>query len=76
MTRRGWVVAFLALTGTALGAELVAALDSSSATVPWTELIVTYVPWEVTAAVLGALIGWLPAHLGWRYWRRRRDRPE
>jgi len=34
---------------------------------------VSYVPWEVAAAAVGALLLWLPLHWGVRYWRRHRD---
>jgi hypothetical protein len=74
MTRKRWIVGFLAATGLALGAELWASWDDSAATVPWTELIVQYVPGEVTAAVIGALMAWVPLHFGLRYWRRRKQR--
>ena len=69
--RKVWIIGFLALTAFALGAELWASFDSDPETDPWTDLIVRYIPWEVTAVLLGALILWLPLHLGWRYWRRR-----
>jgi hypothetical protein len=75
LTRRGrWVAGFLGVTGVALVLELVASFDSSPDTVPWTDLIVRHVPHEVTAAVLGALICWLPVHFALRYWRKRRGR--
>jgi hypothetical protein len=70
--RRTWIAAFLATTAAALVAECWAAWDSSPDTTPWTDLIVTYVPGEVTLAVLGALIAWLPAHFYIRYRRRAR----
>lgn len=74
MTRARWIAAFLALTGTALGMECWASWDADPDTVPWTELIVTHVPSEVTAAAIGALVVWLPAHFWVRYRRRaRRD---
>lgn len=77
MIKGGWrSVAFLGVTAVALGWELVASFDGSSDTVPWTDLIVTYVPVEVTYALLGALAVWLPIHFGIRYWRRSdRNRP-
>lgn len=74
MSRRGWWVAgFLAATGLAVGMELWAAVDGDPDTVTWTELVVSYVPWEVAAAAVGALLLWLPLHWGVRYWRRHRD---
>lgn len=73
MSRRSWWIAgFLAATAGVLGAELTASFDSSPATVPWTELIVTYIPPEITTAAIGALVMWLPLHFGMRYWRKRR----
>jgi hypothetical protein len=70
--RAAWISAFLGVTGVALVAELWASWDSSPDTTPWTDLIVQYVPAEVTALVLGALAAWLPVHFGLRYWRRRK----
>jgi hypothetical protein len=67
-----WRTGFLTLTALVIGLELRAATDGSPATDPWTDLVVRHVPWEVTAAVIGALALWLPAHFGIRYWRRHR----
>lgn len=71
MTRTQWRLMFGGVTAVAVLAELVASFDGNPRTEPWTEWIVTYVPWEVTAAAVGALTLWLPVHFGWRYWRRR-----
>jgi hypothetical protein len=71
--RGGWIAGFLTVTGIALGAECWASWDSSPDTVPWTELIVTYVPGEVTLAVVGALIAWVPVHFFVRYRRKGRE---
>lgn len=73
MRRWVWVAGFLTATAAALVAECWASWDSDPDTVPWTELIVTYIPGEVTLAVLGALVVWLPAHFLVRYRRRRRS---
>jgi hypothetical protein len=63
MTRRGWwIVSFLTVTAAAVGGELYAAFDSSSNTTPWTELIVRYVPWPITALAIAVLVIWLPLH--------------
>lgn len=70
MTRRFWIPAFLAVTAIAIGLELVAALDSSTATVPWTYLVRDYVPWPVTAAAITVLVVWLPVHFYQAYRRR------
>lgn len=73
--RNGWWTAvFLGVTGVALSMELVASFDGDDATQPWTGLIVRYVPGEVTAALVGALVVWLPVHFGLRYWRKYRGR--
>ena len=67
-----WRTGFLGLTALVIGMEVLAARDSSADTEPWTTLVVRHVPWEVTAAVIGALALWAPAHFGVRYWRRHR----
>lgn len=74
MSRRAWIITFLGVTAVALGAELWASFDSSAHTTPWTDLIVQYVPGEVTAAVIGALMVWVPVHFAIRYARQRRTR--
>lgn len=74
--RNGWRTGFLAVTALALVAELVASFDSSANTDPWTDLIVAYVPMEVTLAAIGALGLWLPAHFLIRYRRKAKARRE
>jgi hypothetical protein len=74
MRRRYWLVAFLGITAVAIGMELWASFDGDPSTDPWTDLIVRYIPWEITAVLVGALMLWLPLHFGWRYWRRRERR--
>lgn len=71
MSRKAWwSLVFLGLTGLVIGKELWAAVDGDPDTRTWTEHIVTYVPWEVAAALLGALLLWAPLHFGVRYWRK------
>lgn len=73
MSRRGrWIAGFLAGTALLLGAECWASWDGSPDTVPWTDLIVQYVPGEVTLAAIAALVVWLPVHFFVRYRRKRR----
>lgn len=68
--RNRWRVAFLGVTALAIVLELVASFDGNPNTDPWTDLIVAYVPGEVTAVVLGGLCLWLLVHFGLRYWRK------
>lgn len=72
MSRNLWRVGFLVLTAVVIAAELWASFDGDPNTDPWTDLITRYIPWEITAALLGALFLWLPLHLAIRYWRRSR----
>lgn len=73
MTRRAaWITGFLAVTALAVGGELWAAFDASDNTVPWTDLLVRYVPWPVTAMATAILVAWLPAHFA-LYYRRGRQ---
>lgn len=75
MIKGGWrSVGFLAATAVVVTWECVASWDDDSRTLPWTDLIVTYIPGEVAAVLLGALIAWLPVHFGLRYYRKSRDR--
>lgn len=73
--RNLWRAGFLGVTLLAVALELWASFDGNPSTDPWTDLITAYIPWEITAAAVGALALWLPAHFGVRYWRRRKDRP-
>jgi hypothetical protein len=61
---------FLTLTAAPIAMELLAALDSSPDTVPWTQLISTWVPWPVALGAYVALAVWLPVHF-WVHYRRR-----
>lgn len=78
MTRKKkiWVGAFLGVTAAALGAELYASFDGSGNTTPWTDLIVTYIPEEITIAAIGALMIWLPYHFVVRYRRKGKEEKE
>jgi len=73
--RNAWRVGFLVLTAVVIAAELWAAFDGNPNTDPWTDNITTYIPWEITATLLGALFLWLPLHFAIRYWRRSRATP-
>jgi hypothetical protein len=76
MTRRGWWTAgFLGITTGAVAAELVAALDNSPDTIPWTEYL-TDLPWWVTMPAALTLSVWLPLHLAYWYRRRAGQPPE
>lgn len=72
MTRNAWRAAFLGVTALAILMELWASFDGNPDTDPWTDMIVAYIPGEVTALVLTGLFGWLVVHFGLRYWKRRR----
>lgn len=68
MSKRNlWRLGFLGVTVLALTGELVASFDSSEETEPWTVLIITFIPWEVGVAALGALVLWVPIHFYVRY---------
>ncbi len=68
--RNLWRTAFLGVTGLAIVGECVAAWDGNSNTDPWTDLVTTYVPWELALAVFAALAIWVPAHFFVRYRKR------
>lgn len=71
MTKRaGWRWVFLGLTGLVVGMELVAGFDQTDETEAWTDLIVAYIPGEVTALAIGGLSLWLIVHFAVRYWRK------
>lgn len=65
-----WIAAFLGVTVLALGMEVTAAVVGSDDMPTWTQLIVTYVNWEVFAFIWGGLAIWGTAHFGVRYWRK------
>jgi len=65
-----WITGFLTLTALAIVAECFAAFDDSTETIPWTDLIVEYIPGEIFAVALGALMLWVPVHFGIRYYKK------
>ena len=69
--RNRWRVAFLAVTAVAIVMECWASWDGNPNTDPWTDLIVAYIPDEVTMLAIGGLSLWLLVHFGKRYWKRR-----
>lgn len=73
---RTWIIVFLSITVLALGLELWASFDNDPNTWPWTDLIVEYVPFEITMAVIGALALWIVIHFIIRYRRRNKLRGE
>lgn len=71
MIKGGWKsIGFLGATVAVLGWEIFASWDGDPGTYPWTDLITTYIPGEITAVLLGGLIFWLPVHFGIRYYRK------
>lgn len=68
MIKGGWKsLAFLGVTGAAVTTEIVFAFDGSDDTWPWTDLLVNYVPGEITMCGIFGLTGWLIIHFGRRY---------
>jgi hypothetical protein len=67
-----WRIAFLGLTGLVIGMEIWASADGDPDTRPWTDEIVSAVPMEVTFALIGALVLWVPIHFWIRYLRKAR----
>jgi heme/copper-type cytochrome/quinol oxidase subunit 2 len=68
--RNLWRTGFLIVTLGALVMECAAAWDGNPNTDPWTDLITTYIPWQVAVAVFGALVLWVPVHFITAYRRR------
>jgi membrane glycosyltransferase len=69
--RLAFRVLFLTITAAAVGLEVWASNDRNPDTEPWTDLIVRYVPMEVTALAIAGLSGWLAVHFARRYLRKR-----
>ena len=72
MNRWRYRLPFLTFTALVILNECWFAWDGNPETEPWTELIVTYIPDEVTMLAIAGLSGWLVVHFGKRYWKRRR----
>lgn len=74
MSRRSlWRAGFLGLTALVVGMEVYASADGSDETEPWTDLLVAYVPGEVTALGIAGLTGWLAVHFAVRYIRKAKE---
>ena len=71
MGRWRYRLPFLGFTALAIVTECWFAWDGDAETEPWTELIVAYIPDEVTMLAIGGLSLWLLVHFGKRYWKRR-----
>jgi hypothetical protein len=67
-----WRILFLGLTAIVIGMEIWASADGDPNTRPWTDEIVGVVPMEVTFALIGALVLWVPIHFWVRYRRKAR----
>lgn len=74
MSRKtAWRTAFLGVTAVAVVMEVWASADGNDDTDPWTDLIVTYVPGELTAFAIAGLTGWLAVHFYSRYARKDKE---
>lgn len=60
--RLQWTVGFLTVTATAIAMELFAVLDGQSATQPWTDLLVGFLPAGVGIPVVLGFSAWLCVH--------------
>jgi hypothetical protein len=65
-------VAFLSVTGVAVGMEIWFALDHDPSTLPWTWWIATYVPAPVTYAAIAVLVSFLGPHFIEAYAKRKK----
>jgi hypothetical protein len=71
MTRKtALTITFLSVTGVAVGMEVWFATDSDPDTIPWTNLLATYVPAPITFAAIALLLSWLPGHFAHAYSKR------
>jgi len=70
----GWVL--LILTGLSITLEIAGAIRNDDSPDTWTEQIVNWVPWELSLAVYGALVVWLPFHFYVNYKRKHRKSNE
>lgn len=60
-----WTIFFLGATLVAIIMEVVAGIWHPAGSIPWTEYIVTYVPWPFQLTAFVVLAVWLPFH----FWR-------
>lgn len=68
--RTTFTIGIMAATAVAVLLELVAVFDGSAATPPLTDLIIEYVPQEITTTVVAVLAAWLPVHFASRHPKR------
>lgn len=74
MNRRSAVITgvFLSITGAAVGMEVWFATDHDPDTLPWTTLLVRYVPAPITFAAITVLVSFLMPHFIEAYAKRKR----
>jgi hypothetical protein len=64
-------IAFLSITGVAVGMEVWFAVDHDPSTLPWTWWIATYVPAPITYAAIAVLVSFLMPHFIEAYAKRK-----
>ncbi len=71
VTARWWLVngSFILATLGVIVWEMAYAWDHNPDTMPWTDLLATYVPAPVTYGLLALLVAWLPGHIAYAYLR-------
>lgn len=70
MKRNTWIILFLSVTGLAILMELWGALGPDPNTfMPWTSLIIQYIPMWIGFPVIVLFAGWLIYHF--YYWYRK-----
>jgi len=67
VTARWWLVngTFIAATLGVIVWEMAYAWDHNPDTMPWTDLLASYVPAPVTYGLLALLVAWLPGHIAY-----------
>ena len=62
ISKKTWITTFLSITGLAIAFEIFAVTNPNDNFIPWTQMIVENIPYELTFLVIFGLGGWLIVH--------------
>lgn len=70
-TKTKWTIGFLGVTALAVFLELFAVFDGNPETLPWTNLFVDNIPFQIGFSIVCLFAGWLVKHFYTAYKNRK-----